>query len=526
MADSSVTSADPSRGSVVEASTGPKSRPRQAIVVLHGMGQQSAMSTLRSFIKVAAPQPQDPSEPWFYSRPDKAADSGRFDQRRYLVRPKGQRVQTELYEYHWAHLMSGNQLSHMKPLVKSALLRWPNNPRIGLLWVLAWTLVLGAAALGIYLVLSTGRTLESADLDSVVALIGAAGVWGWVLTQLLNRISGFAVGTLADFARYNDPSPGNQKVRDDIRRGLIELLEDLHNSTITRFDRASQSEVTFPRYDRIIVATHSLGSVVAYDAISFLWARMNKLHAKPDAARPFASTKLVELEALAGDLNVGNASVEQFQAAQRDAWMEQRANGNPWRITDLVTFGNPMAQAHQLMAKSPSALREQICRLEAPSCPPQPDRHNMTGPKLSETEADWAWCKKTAEEQKAAHDAGEWHYFWTCSAGAPIASHAAPFALIRWTNIWYNADLFGGPLVELFGYGVKDVMAVGDGFLSKIPLVAHTQYLRYTKKPSAGGATNSLRDALDLEALSWLKAVPRLDVDKSSAKHTTLGTVS
>ncbi len=479
------------------------------------------MSTLRSFIKVAAPQPEDSSKPWFYSRPDKAADSGRFDQRRYLVRPKDQLVQTELYEYHWAHLMSGNKLSHMKPLVKSALFRWPRNLRIGVLWLLAWALVLGAVALGIYLVVSTDRTLESADLDSLVALIGATGVWGWVLTQLLKRISGFAVGTLADFARYNDPSPENQKVRDDIRKGLIDLLEDLHNSSITRFDKATQSEVTFPRYDRIIVATHSLGSIVAYDAISFLWARMNKQHAQPDAARPFASTKLVELEGLAGDLNLGNATVEQYQAAQRGAWMEQRANGNPWRITDLVTFGNPMAQAHQLMAKSPEALREQICRLEVPSCPPQPDRHDMTGPKLTDPDGGWAWCKKTAEEQKAAHDAGEWHYFWTCSAGAPIASHAAPFALVRWTNIWYHADLFGGPLQGLFGQGIRDVKAVGDGLRSKIPVVAHTQYLNYTKKPSAGGATDSLRDALDLEALTWLKTVPRLDVDESSAAHTT-----
>lgn len=499
-------------------------RPRQAVVVLHGMGEQRAMDTLRSFVAVAVPKPSE-SRAWFYSRPDKVAEEGRYDQRRFLAPAEGARPQVELYEYPWAHLMSGNELRHLAPLAKRVMFRLPKNPRIGALWAFLWILAAAVGAGALLLGAETNQTLERIDIDGILAFVGATGVWGWVLTLVFKRVVGFAVGTLADFARYTDAAPENQQVRDEIRGGLIDLLTQIHDSTITTRDRLGRT-VTYPRYDRIIVATHSLGSIIAYDALSLLWARFNKLHAPPDPARPFSHEKLVELERLACDLNLEDATSEQYQAAQREAWMEQRKNGNPWRITDFVSFGNPMAQAEQLLATNKQALRQKICRGEAASCPPQPDDASMKGPPVGTgtDDADWQWCRATAREQKEAHDDGEWHYFWMCSACAPILAHSSLFAVTRWTNVWYRADLFAGPLGSLFGHGIRDVKAAGDGLSSRIPVVAHTKYLSHTKEPlTARGSTRSLRDALGLEALPWLEGVPRLAVAPESARHTTAG---
>lgn len=497
-------------------------RPRQAVVVLHGMGQQRVMETLRSFVETVVEQPTDTDARWYVSRPDKLSESDRYDERRLVAPPHGDRVQTEFYEYHWAHLMTGNKLSHMLPLARSALLRWPANLRIAVLWAVAWILVLGAVATGVALVITTDRALESAGVDSIVTYLGATGVWGWVLARVLNLLLGFVVGTLADFARYNNAAPENQAVRDVIRKGLVDLLDDVHEATIV-YTTDDGEKVELPKYDRIIVASHSLGSIVAYEAMSHLWARRNKLHAEAHAERQFSAEKFERVEEIAADLNDpdGQSSVDDYQRAQTEAWIELRSNGNPWRITDFVTFGNPMAQSHQLLARSRDDLRDQMCRKELAACPPQPDTPEMTGPRPSGVDVDeWTWCKKSYKEQKAAHDAGEWHYWWPCSAHAPILAYSSMFAVIRWTNLWYPADLFGGPLADLYGKGIRDIEVEPDGLACRIPVLAHIRYLSYPNSSRANGAPAAIRRAIELDALPWLEGVPRLRVDPDSANHT------
>ena len=41
-----------------------------------------------------------------------------------------------------------------------------------------------------------------------------------------------------------------------------------------------------------------------------------------------------------------------------------------------------------------------------------------------------------------------------------ILHHAAPFAATRWTNFFFADDPIGGPLANVFGYGVKDFEVV------------------------------------------------------------------
>ena len=69
------------------------------------------------------------------------------------------------------------------------------------------------------------------------------------------------VDYVGDAARYLSPLPRNIRLRQKIRGECVRLLRTLHASG---------------EYDRIIVVGHSLGSVIAYDAITHLWQEFNE----------------------------------------------------------------------------------------------------------------------------------------------------------------------------------------------------------------------------------------------------------
>jgi hypothetical protein len=386
--------------------------------------------------------------------------------------------------------------------------------------------VIGLILAGLILmgVFVAGRKVETWDFASVIAVIGISGLWATIVTWLFKWPTRFATGWLADAARYWHPAPKNQDVRNKIRSGLVDLLEALHDSG---------------RYDRVIIAAHSLGSVIAYDAIGYSWARYNKLHAafKVDASpgsenTPIESLKqlweqyaerprtvvspvydaLARFEDVAFRLN--EAAVDmcdetgeeapgldglraEYRLVQRELWREMRCNGNPWLITDFVTFGSPLAHASVLIADGPDDLSGLIRRKEWPTIPPRPDRESVPG-----------------------------KFHWECEGDAKLLYHAAVFGPTRWTNLWYPKDSFGGPIDCRLGPGVENVELRGDGGGSKWWLVAHTHYLKHADRDAPGGATASLRTALDLDAKSWMpKCVTSTGDppkhDPESAKHTS-----
>src|SRR5678815_4595932 len=76
--------------------------PRIALVLIHGIGEQRPMATLRSFVSEVLGPPQ--------SRPDKLSKS--FEVRRLDVRPtNGPKV--DCYEFYWAHHMRDARFAHL-----------------------------------------------------------------------------------------------------------------------------------------------------------------------------------------------------------------------------------------------------------------------------------------------------------------------------------------------------------------------------------------------------------------------------
>ena len=83
-----------------------------AVVVIHGMGEQRPMDTLRGFVQAVwlnDPELVDVRTNQIYSKPDKI--TGNFELRRITTRhPKGGGHRVDFFEFYWAHLMTGNTI--------------------------------------------------------------------------------------------------------------------------------------------------------------------------------------------------------------------------------------------------------------------------------------------------------------------------------------------------------------------------------------------------------------------------------
>jgi hypothetical protein len=457
------------------------------------MGEQRPLDTLNQFVGTALP-PGTTGTPEFYSRPDEVTDS--YESRRYLARrraPSGEELhaQTEFYEYHWAHLMQGNRLEDLWPTFRRFvfLLPWFVPAGLRVVWAIFWAL---AIALAILLVQNIGPDFDLSRLtipNLVGAVLGnglAAIVIGLVLTYLATRITPrWLTSSFVDVVRYLDTSPRSYGVRKEIRAGMVDLLQGLHDARI-------RGE---PRYQRIVVVAHSLGTYIAYDAITFLWGQMNELHQGPmdrDAVGPDGGIEpegLEQIERAAAGVGPNGEGGEAYRTAQRLIWRGLRAQGNPWLITDFISFGSPMYFANRLMTLNPTQFETRIERRDFPTCPPQPDEGNPG----------------TADRRRLSYNNG----------GRRVLYHGATFAVVRWTNfwfpprLWFFGDWFGGSLGELFGRGIKDIELVGNRPRSLVPAGAHAWYLFFPRDTSATSATTVLRNAMDLASSDWV--LPTMD---------------
>lgn len=451
---------------------------RQAVLIVHGMGEQRPLEALNEFIG-AALKPAPDGSLLFYSRPDRVTDS--YEARRYLAprsAPAGveDHAQTEFYEYHWAHLMQGNKLTDLWPTFRRLLLQWPSHVPRGLigLWIIVWALIAGAVAF-FWLGPGSNFDLSTVTLSGLITGLVGGGVVAVILTFLIaDVIPGWLTSSFVDVVRYLDTSPRSYEVRRQIREGIVDLLQGLHDAH---------------SYQRIVVVAHSLGTYIAYDAITYLWGQMNTQHAgppNPPVEHGLQPDGLRELEEAASAVEAGQADAASYQAAQRRLWRGLRHAGNPWLITDFVSLGSPMYFAHQLYTRDRGDFDDRIAKRELPTCPPLAER----SPKNN------------------VNDLPIW-YSWL-SRGRRVLYEGAPFAVVRWTNLWFPArlgffgDWFGGSLRDLFGAGIKEVALEGNRPRSRWPGLAHALYFHFTSDPGPTSVTTYLREAIGLASTSWL----------------------
>jgi len=409
-----------------------RKRHTQAVIVIHGMGEQRPMDTIRGFVDAVLPEPLQGGEK-FFSRPDALSES--FELR---VLQNRSQPRTHFFEYYWAYKSSGATFSHIWSWCSALLLRgpWRVPKQLRPVWAFSWLLLITVLA-GIGLGVFDRISQEMSMLVSGIAGILFAGLQSVVLLFI------------GDVARYLNAAPGNIKLRQDIRADGIRLLKKIQESG---------------DYDRVIVVGHSLGGVIAYDILKHVWQECYKDYRQP---RRSAQTALAQVEKAGEDLRRGvpGVTLDTYMSAQLEAWKELRSLGCPWLVTDFITLGSPLTHAALLLASDETDLRLRQRQRELPTNPPVAEvEKTKTGEKRSYAYMVWdAYGPKLDIKLRALH-------------------HAALFGCTRWTNLYFPAaagffgDLAGGPMGPWFGVGVRDIpLRSGLPWIDRT-ILAHTAY--------------------------------------------------
>ncbi|WP_425073879.1 hypothetical protein [Sagittula sp. S175] len=418
---------------------------KQAVVILHGMGEQIPMQTLNSFVDTVwtrdrslvdkdRPDPDTGGKRTgnvSWAKPDTRNTSAEL--RRVTTEQDDAGNYTDFYEYYWAHMMQGNTWEHVKAWIMDLLFRRPPE-RVRHAWIVLWvlTLIVGGVTLwGLW-----PRPAPAPWVVFVSALFGIAAT-GFVSNVLVKRFG--------DVARYVKAWPANVARRKEIRETGVKLLKDLTECG---------------DYDRIIVVAHSLGTIVAYDMLTQLFAQYNSDIGRDTGPQP-QRHRLEDMIRAARD--GGTLDLDAYQAQQAKVLEEARALGFKWCISDFVTLGAPLTHAEFLVADSRADLRAKQARRRLPTCPPVLEFDGTT--KLHHFTYSNARGRKP-EDRRVPH-------------------HAALFAYTRWTNLYapekaiVTGDLIAGPVGEVFGLehegrviqGVRDIAVLprlaADGSVAK-----------------------------------------------------------
>jgi hypothetical protein len=454
---------------------------RTAVVFVHGLLERRPMDIFDDFAKTVLTPREGRWE--YYPQPVEITDS--YEARRYSAPSSG----VDLYEYDWSFLLTGPRYAGFIPALARVFLRRPRHVPDSLfgIWRAVWLVLLVPLAAVLVLLVVGGHFLQSGVAGWIVGLVTSVLVLSIVVAAVRMApralIRSFLTTGFVNVARYFDLlAPDSYVVRRAIRGGLVDLLYTLQQG----------------RYARIVLVGHGLGGYIAYDALTALWTETRELRAVA-AERPADLAALSGLEA-AADRLVGSpddaGALDEFQAAQFDLWQDIRAQGNPWRITDFVTVGTPMALADFFIGRPP--ILGGLSRTDG-------RRHDLFG-KLTR-EGVVVRCPPRSESLPVdAVESGSASY----DSGGVLGAQS-PFAVTRWTNMWFpvrrgsiRGDWFGGAIRPLFGPGIREVAVTGNLPQRLRPGVAQTKYFNYPERDAEGDMAFHLREVLGLDDHSGL----------------------
>jgi hypothetical protein len=473
----------------------------QAVVVIHGMGEQIPMDTIKSFVDAVWQQDDvitanglpNPTEVW--SKPD--ARTGSLELRRITTResiaspqfPHG--VRTDFYELYWADLTAGATWDSLKSWVTGLLFRPLSRvpPDVRLAWLVLWLGSLLVVALAILAVLpaSTWEKTRFAGLSNWQWLLGAAAV---AVTALVHRMG---TSTFGRVVRYTRADPDNIAARAAVRDRGLKLLRALHDG---------------PPYSRIIIVAHSLGTMLAHDLLSYFWAEREAARTVRQGTPEFNALCTLEREARALEQAPNDqARLRQYSIAQNELRRQLARRPGPaaanqpdarWLISDFVTFGSPLTHAEFLIAADRTDLEVRKAARELPQSPPY--REFLDPNVLQRAQATQAMPIEDPADQTRlmSYPVVNLNDTW-------MLHHAAPFAPVRWTNVYdparlvFFGDVIGGPLRLVFGPGIRDVdlkLARGN---RQSRTFTHTKYWALDE-PSR---IRACRDAVNLLDRPW-----------------------
>jgi hypothetical protein len=122
---------------------------RQAVLVIHGIGEQKPMETLRSFVSAVLP------EVGVFSKPDTISLS--YELRRLTTKLKPEQA-TDFFELYWADKVEGTVFRHILQWLRGLLFRIPARvpAHLRALWFVTWLLLVVIAALVVAIYVARG----------------------------------------------------------------------------------------------------------------------------------------------------------------------------------------------------------------------------------------------------------------------------------------------------------------------------------------------------------------------------------
>jgi len=458
---------------------------RQAIVVIHGQGEQRPMGTIRDFVEVLwqynseldTPGADEAKPRPIWIVPDDK--SGLYELQRVTTPPHNGR-KSDFFELYYADLLNATPLRNLWRWLRRLLWIDPADvpDRMRLPWTVFWILTLVAiavaviAALAIPALLATdwfallaahetlrGRLIVLGGLlllllpkfvrplslleripvwvSVLIIAVGVLDISGWdlrvlaamLLALLVYLADTFLLPYFGDAASYLSAQTETVHSRQGVRNRGLALLKALHDD---------------PAYDRIVVIGHSLGSVLAYDLLHILWHEVGPTKDHPPG--PEAAAALAAVDRFVAATPADGWTEDQvrhyqdlqwraFDALRRERAGPERTGGCGWKISDFVSLGSPLSSAEFLITES----RDDFARMKQ-------ERVLPTAP---------------AQNYDADHGA-----LYTDDAGRRVAHHGAVFSAVRWTNIYdrFESPLFllGDPISGPVGGGARFGPGVWD----------------------------------------------------------------
>jgi len=407
---------------------------RQAVVVIHGIGEQQPGETLYSLADSGVFEDKDKKDgshitKWI--KPDDYSDS--YELRQVTIKGTKKMPRTDVYEFYWAHIIRDTTLNQISSWLLSLMFRHPRSVPGKLLpfWSFTWLVIL----------IAVGATIASSvgiEIARWIALVSSVGIVALLVSLLLGFFKGLAINYIGDAARYLRPHPANIAHRHTIRQAGVNFIEKLHNSG---------------KYDRIVLVGHSLGSVIAYDIITYAWMRMHDKHQQP--TNPMFED-IIEVEKSAF-FNKDEKHTVDFRRKQHAAWFQQRVNCQPWLITDLVTLGSPLTYSDFLITANKSSFNQLKKARILPTCPPQTELCPLEPTDRMKEDGKISLDRMTYELDYQDPLSKSHRTF-------VVFHHAAPFGVTRWTNLYFktkycgfSGDIIGGPIKKQLGNWIRDV---------------------------------------------------------------------
>jgi len=398
-----------------------KQPDRQAVIVIHGIGNQQPMGTLRGFVETYLgwrdiennqPSPdleREKIQEVYWSAPDRNSDT--VDLRMLIAEGTDGQSPTDYYEYYWAHKMQGTTLWHVFRWFGSLLFKAPfyAGRRLVGIWFGIWffvgliSLIVRNFFFGRLQTLGIKPSAISSWLSDDPCLVSynpmINGAFSVLIILILIFFSLLVKDYAGDAARYYRRTPTNITNRHSIISDGVDLLRRLNDSRY---------------YSSIKIVGHSLGSQIAYDICSIAWSYYKKTI---DLSKHEDIRDLIDSAMKCND-------PKELQTLQHKIWNRyQQTSQVSWKVTDLITLGSPLAHASFLLARNSIDFDYLTYRKELPTCLPVTDKKDKKSKVYYE------------------HD------------GHSYLHHACQFLLTRWTNIYYPGDAVGGSTATTNGLG-------------------------------------------------------------------------